>query len=81
MNKIRVLGAIALGAGVSIAGPFNLYPAEAQQADWPVYGGQDAQDHYSSLAQINRSNVKDLVVAWKYDTSNTEKAILTVYWS
>ena len=73
MSRKRVVAAIALGLGVCISGPRNLFgaavdAAPAQQADWPVYGGQDAQDHYSSLAQINRSNVKNLVVAWKYDT-------------
>ena len=36
--------------------------------DWPVYGGQKANDHYSPLAQINRSNVGRLKVAWTYDT-------------
>lgn len=42
--------------------------ASPPQLDWPVYGGQAAQDHYSTLSQINRNNVKDLVVAWRYDT-------------
>ena len=31
--------------------------------DWPIYGGQKADDHYSPLAQINRSNVGKLAVA------------------
>lgn len=35
--------------------------------DWPVYGGQPAGDHYSSLSQINRKNVHKLQVAWKFD--------------
>jgi glucose dehydrogenase len=35
---------------------------------WPAYGGQSAQDHYSRLSQINRQNVKNLKVAWKFDT-------------
>src|SRR5215813_8645463 len=39
-----------------------------QQNEWPVYGGQLAQDHYSPLTQINRANVKNLQVAWTYDT-------------
>jgi glucose dehydrogenase len=39
----------------------------AEDHDWPAYGGGDGT-HYSSLSQINRDNVKDLVVAWKYDT-------------
>jgi len=35
---------------------------------WPAYGGQPAQDHYSSLTQINRENVKNLRVAWTFET-------------
>src|ERR1700674_269539 len=35
--------------------------------DWPVYGGQVAGDHYSSLSQINRKNVHRLQLAWKFD--------------
>ncbi len=35
--------------------------------DWPVYGGQAAGDHYSTLTQINRKNVHALQVAWKFD--------------
>jgi quinoprotein glucose dehydrogenase len=35
--------------------------------DWPVYGGQAAGDHYSSLSQINRKNVHELQLAWKFD--------------
>ena len=36
--------------------------------DWPVYGGAPENNHYSSLAQINRDNVKQLQVAWSFDT-------------
>jgi len=44
-------------------------PAAAQeQQDWPVYGGSAASTHYSKLAQINRSNVKNLAQAWSFDT-------------
>ena len=38
------------------------------QHDWPIYGGTLENDHYSDLAQINRSNVKQLKVAWSFDT-------------
>ena len=36
--------------------------------DWPVWGGAPDNSHYSSLAQINRRNVKQLEVAWTFDT-------------
>src|SRR5208282_2220431 len=32
------------------------------------YGGAPENTHYSSLAQINRTNVKELAVAWSFDT-------------
>src|SRR5258706_269600 len=37
--------------------------------DWPVWGGDPESTHYSKLAQINRSNVKKLAMAWTFDTS------------
>src|SRR5580700_6712903 len=39
-----------------------------QQRDWPAYGGAAENLHYSGLAQINRTNVKELAVAWSFDT-------------
>lgn len=38
------------------------------QQDWPAYGGGPLNDHYSSLSQINRGNIKRLQVAWSFDT-------------
>lgn len=37
-------------------------------AGWAIYGGTADQSRYSSLRQINRSNVTQLHVAWRYDT-------------
>ncbi|HEY6268945.1 MAG TPA: PQQ-binding-like beta-propeller repeat protein [Candidatus Acidoferrum sp.] len=42
--------------------------AASLQQDWPAYGGASENNHYSKLAQINRSNVRRLAVAWKFDT-------------
>ena len=38
--------------------------------DWPAYGGVSAGNRYSTLKQINRSNVSRLEIAWKYDTGD-----------
>src|SRR5438874_9828714 len=43
-------------------------PAVPETQDWPVYGGSSENIHYSPLAQINRTNVKQLEVAWSFDT-------------
>ncbi len=42
--------------------------AKKPQQDWPIYGGGPENTHYSSLTQINRGNVKQLQVAWSFDT-------------
>jgi len=42
--------------------------AGAQSADWPVYHGNDDHTHYSTLRQITPANVKQLKVAWTYET-------------
>jgi glucose dehydrogenase len=44
--------------------------AAAQEADWPAYGGGPRDIRYSSLKQINRSNVARLKVAWSFDTGD-----------
>jgi quinoprotein glucose dehydrogenase len=39
----------------------------AAQQNWPSYGGTPENNHYSSLAEINRRNVQKLAVAWTFD--------------
>ncbi len=72
--KLRVFTTIAVIAGIA-GSPWMLttaaHPSSASQKavqDWPTYGGQPANDHYSALTQINKSNVSKLKVAWTYDT-------------
>src|SRR5271157_3152655 len=37
-------------------------------ANWSMIGGTPGNSHYSSLKQINRSNVQKLQMAWKFET-------------
>ncbi len=46
-----------------------LLPLLAAQ-EWPHYGGDSGGSKYSSLDQINRSNVARLKVAWTYHTGD-----------
>ena len=69
---------IIIGASVIAGAVLSIYSGLAQvargtvhssaNADWPVYGGQPTNQHYSSLTQINRANVNKLKVAWTFDT-------------
>ena len=36
------------------------------QGEWPAYAGTYAAARYSPLTQIDRSNAKDLHVAWRW---------------
>jgi quinoprotein glucose dehydrogenase len=54
---------VGLAAGAASA-------QEIRIVEWPVYGGSLAAQHYSPLAQIDASNVKDLKVAWRWYGGN-----------
>jgi quinoprotein glucose dehydrogenase len=36
--------------------------------DWPAYNGDAGGQHYSALTQIHRGNVRQLRIAWTFDT-------------
>ena len=42
--------------------------ALAADASWPAYLGSPGSEQYSSLTQVNKSNVKQLEVVWTYPT-------------
>jgi quinoprotein glucose dehydrogenase len=41
--------------------------------DWKVYGGNKENNHYSSLVQVDTSNVSQLKAAWVYHTGDADK--------
>ncbi len=61
-----------LGTSVAVVGAEasrGAPPTNASyDADWAVYLGNKERSLYSTLQQINRSNVAELKVAWTYDT-------------
>lgn len=51
--------------------PLAVDPAHQQRyTEWSSYGGDKGSSAYSSLDQINRSNVDQLEVAWVYHTGD-----------
>jgi len=87
---VAVLGAFDLataqGAGSSATEPSHatfanvtderLRNAASEPDQWMTYGGTFAEQRYSTLAQINRSNVKQMGLAWfaDFDTNLTQEA-------
>jgi quinoprotein glucose dehydrogenase len=59
------LGIVALTAAIQTAVP---RPPTEDYRGWKTYGGTPDQIRYSALRQINRDNVRQLQVAWTYDS-------------
>jgi quinoprotein glucose dehydrogenase len=53
------------------------WAAATAQTDWPAYGGGTEGLRYSSLKQINRSNVSRLQVAWTFEATDGPSASQT----
>lgn len=75
MNRLRfashaVVAAFAV-AGAAVLVCSTRACAGTGVADWATYNGSPAQTHYSTLQQINRSNVGSLKPAWRFDTGET----------
>lgn len=49
------------------------FSSRAARQDWPTYLGDSASSHYSELKQINRKNVQQLEVAWRYNAGDARK--------
>ena len=72
-SRVRVIVVVAAAAiyfhtSKAFKPAYAVSSTNTRQVDWPAYNGQQNGDHYSSLAQINRSNVAKLRVAWTFDT-------------
>jgi quinoprotein glucose dehydrogenase len=61
--------AMCFTTGLASAGDFSA------GADWSYYHGNPGGTHYSTLKQINTSNVKHLQVAWTYDSGDAENPV------
>ena len=65
------LGLACLGTDRS---PEQTMPA-VEDWEWQHYLGDERRSHYSPLAQIHRTNVDQLEVAWTYDTGPLEASL------
>ena len=52
-----------------------------EDADWPTYLGDNGRQHYSALDQIDRDNVRQLELAWVYDSGEQRGGVSTMYTS
>ncbi len=68
MKKLaKTLGLVSVSWAVSC-----LPMKETGASDWPTYGGREGGGRYSAHDQINKENVRDLEIAWIYETGALE---------
>ena len=61
---------LAVGALVVTVSAFVSGQTGAKNGEWPHWGADHGNTKYSPLDQINRDNVKDLRVAWRWKSEN-----------
>src|SRR6185437_5041973 len=80
VSRLRSNGSMTLGqfrcfactlTVIALLAMYSLGADQKHNHDWAAYGGDQAKTHYSPLTQINKSNIKQLEVAWSYDTGET----------
>jgi len=62
--------ALAAAALIWTVVPASSQSNSAKERDWPAYGGDLANTHYSPLDQITAENFNRLQVAWRFKTDN-----------
>ena len=70
-NLKRILVEVATAFGVlvwALLSPGLIHAQNANEIGWPNYGNDAGGTRYSPAAQINRSNVGQLKLAWTYRT-------------
>ena len=59
----RLCAGLVLGAAAML----GAQTPSGRMVEWPYVGADQAHTKYSGLADINRSNVRDLEIAWQWD--------------
>ncbi len=69
-NISRVFSAAMMGALLAVTGLSGCGPRAISSnngADWPSYGGDASENHFSPLTEINDQNIGQLGLAWYHD--------------
>jgi quinoprotein glucose dehydrogenase len=67
---VALLAFAALGSAAVVSRSEGVQRGAAAPAeqDWPYYGGDQGSSKYSSLTDVNTSNVSNLALAWEWST-------------
>src|SRR5438270_6033922 len=70
MRKNRIAFLVPLAASLAVSA---FAQRGATNGEWHFYGGDAGTTKYSSLDQINASNIKDLKIVWEWKGQNFGK--------
>ncbi|HYM09763.1 MAG TPA: PQQ-binding-like beta-propeller repeat protein, partial [Bryobacterales bacterium] len=68
LELLSVMAALLVAASAGAQAPRSV--PQTGYREWKVYGGGPHNLRYSALRQINRTNVRQLEVAWTFDTGD-----------
>jgi quinoprotein glucose dehydrogenase len=71
--KIRIFRYLAVLPGLLQSCQTSPGVNQGADEDWPVYLGSKGSAQYSSLDQINKTNVAELQLAWEFRTGDLEQ--------
>jgi quinoprotein glucose dehydrogenase len=75
ISKIKVLSVVGLAfAGIAAC---NSNKSAPDYANWRMAGGNSSMNHFSTLAEIDTDNVKNLQVAWTYHAGDVDVAAMS----
>ena len=69
-TSLSLLGVLALAVSFTVAWavePTTRIDPIVTADDWPGFGGDGSEQHYSSIDQISVANVSRLGLAWHYE--------------
>ena len=69
----KTLAAILLTVATSVVTLRGVTANPGKDGEWPAYGRDAGGTRYSPLRQINRDNIKDLKMAWTYQTGEAAR--------
>src|SRR5262249_11806999 len=69
-GTMRVVGVVAVIAGLAGMSGSPAAQSGGSNVEWRYYGSDSSSTKYSALDQINKDNVKDLRIVWRWKTDN-----------
>jgi quinoprotein glucose dehydrogenase len=69
-RRRHLIQLVLVGLMICSVEPASFAQVRLKNNEWPVYGGGPGSTRYSGLKQIDRTNVRQLQIAWTFDAGD-----------